>query len=261
MRLRANAAATKPEDFITPMNSCRVRRAGFAAARCSHRLVDRHERSRDHAQPWHPPRVGFQLRLDAGDDVDRAGDQCSDDRFRPGEANQRGALQLARQEKVIGTGHDHADARARAVDLRRNTDPGSVRHQVHAFDHDIGRRECDVGAAHRIDREKTNVPGAGLEAYHHIACLLVGHERDRHAEAPRQFAGEVGRDSAGLAGDRTPRREHRVAEVDRGAHLARGGQVSQHCSGRDHGRKAPITRSSVRGPGTACGRFRKKACR
>ena len=100
-------------------------------------------------------------------------------------------------------------------------------HHVGAFDDHVGRGEVDIGGAHRLDGDEADVPVAGLGAFEHLARRLVGHELHRHVEPLGKRRGEIGRDALRLAA-RALLRQHRVAEVDRGAELAGRRKILQH---------------------------------
>ena len=221
-----------------------VLRAGVPAAWRTHRLIYGHERPRQHAQAGNAPRIGLELRLDAGDAVKLARDPQIHDGGGSGGANDRRLLQLARKKEVVGAAHDDADAHARTIDLGVAADRRGLRHEIDAFDYRIGRSEADVGRAQRVDREKAHVPSLRLEPFDHLARRVVGHEFDRDAQAPRKLAREVDRDAARLAGRGVLAGEHRVAEVDRRAKLARRRKVGSGY--RIHGR--PPERLSRRAP-------------
>ena len=75
-------------------------------------------RSREEPQPAHALRIGFELRLDAGDGIELAAAPEVHHCRRIRRADDRGVLQFARQEEIVGAADDDADARARAIHVR-----------------------------------------------------------------------------------------------------------------------------------------------
>ena len=171
--------------------------------------------------------------FDARDHVGRAGEQSLDHRSRRFAAHQRACFNSAREEEIVGAADDDADARARAVDFRCAAQRRARRHQIRALDQDVRLGKADLRRAHRLDREKADVPRVRRQALEHFARLVVEDELERNAEPSRQLAGEVGGDAAGAV--TLPPREHRVAEVDGGAQRARRGELGNGSSGIGHG--------------------------
>ena len=82
-----------------------------------------------------------------------------------------------------------------AITLRENP-----WHHVGALDDDVGRGEFDHGGAHRLDRDKGDIPGPAAGRVEYLAGGIVGDEFDANAQPPAELAREIGRDALGLAG-------------------------------------------------------------
>src|SRR5262245_55598674 len=79
-----------------------VPRPGVAALLRRHRLVDDHESPGEQAHAADALRVGLELLLHAGGDVEVLPEREVDDLGRGGRAHERGALDLAREEQIVG---------------------------------------------------------------------------------------------------------------------------------------------------------------
>jgi hypothetical protein len=84
-------------------------------------------------------------------------------------AHQRGVLQRAREEKVVGRRDIHADADAGLIDIGRRIELRLLRHRVDAFDDHVRRGELDLGRAHRLDRQEHDVHLSGLQRLERLA--------------------------------------------------------------------------------------------
>ncbi len=165
-------------------------------------------------------------------------------------AHQRGVLERAGEEQVVGGVDVDGDAHAGAVDIGGRFDRGVLRHHVDALDDDVGRGEVDLGGAHRLDGEEDDIDLAGLERLERLAGGVERKQLDADAEALRELAGEVGRD----AGRRLRRalRQHRIAEIDGGAKLAGGGEILEDVGG-NIGHGGGLYAENAPFPITACG--------
>ena len=114
-------------------------------------------------------------------------------------------------------------------------------HQVRSLDQHIGRSEGDLGGAHRLDREKGDVPGQRIGRHRfrrveYAAGSVEGDETHRHAEPMTQFARQVGGGAARRLFAVATLRQHAVAVIDRGAqHASRREILDGVGRGQGHG--------------------------
>jgi len=103
--------------------------------------------------------------------------------------------------------------------------------EVAAFDQHVRRRERDVGAALRVDREEADVGAVADDGVDRLRGAVDHDELEPHAEPLRELAGEVDGDSLRRAGRVVAAGEHRVAEVDGGAQRAARGDARDEVGG------------------------------
>jgi hypothetical protein len=142
-------------------------------------------------------------------------DEGIDDRRRGGCADDRGVLQLAGQEQIVGAALAHDDALACPIHFLVGTDRRPVADEITALDEHIRRGERYACATQRIDGKETDVRLPVRHRLHRLACGIENHELDAHAEALRQCAGQVDRHAARCPRGRVGARQNRIAEIDR----------------------------------------------
>jgi hypothetical protein len=127
------------------------------------------------------------------------------------------------EEQVVRRALLNPDPHARTVDVHRSGQIGVGRDDVHALDHDVRRGErhpVGPGGVHGEEAEVRPPLGHRLQG---LARRVEAEQLQRDAQPAGDLTCEVdghaGRLVRGALG------EHRVAEVDRGARHARGGQV------------------------------------
>ncbi len=182
------------------------------------------------AQTWNALRVGFELLLDARRDVELLRDEQVGDGWRSRRVDHARLLQLAAEEQVIRAALADRDAHAFAVHVFIALQGRVGPHQVRAFDDDVRRRLQHVLPACRVDRDKGDVPRAAARGFDDLACGFESDQFQAHTQARREFARQVDRHAARLARGWVPRREDRVAVVDRCAQRAAGGELGA-CGG------------------------------
>ena len=121
-----------------------IRGGNLAAARRPHRLVDRHEASRQKAQARNAPRVGLERGPHAGRDVELLRDEDIDDILRGDGADERCVPDRPRQKEIVRAARAHQQAHAGPIDFGVVAKRRSLGDEICAFDHDIGRREEDL---------------------------------------------------------------------------------------------------------------------
>ncbi len=135
------------------------------------------------------------------------------------------------QVKVVGAAARYSHTHTVAVDALDVLQRRVPRHRVDAFNHRIGRSEVDLDGAHRVDRQKDDVQGSGLERIEDFAGRIKSHVLDGKAELAGKFAGKIARYSAWGAAGRVRLGQHRVAEIDRDAQPADGSQLGDDRGG------------------------------
>src|SRR5262249_19217025 len=129
-------------------------------------------------------------------------------------AHQLGVLEGTCEVEVIGTTFCHGDAHPVAIDVSDGAQRRTLRYQVSALDHHIGRRKVYPGSAYRIDGEERNVPELLLERLKNLASSIENHIVDADAKTARQFAREFRGHTARRAACGVLLGQHRVAEVN-----------------------------------------------
>ena len=138
---------------------------------------------------------------------------------------QLGLLDLAGQVQVVSTVFAHGHAHARAVHFFIALQRRVLAHQVAALNQHIGRGKSNALAAHRVDRKKAHVRLLGGHRIDRFAGRIKGHQGQTHAQAARQFGGQVDRDTFGLTGCCVFLGQDGVAQIDRGTQRAGGGEL------------------------------------
>ncbi|KOF52733.1 hypothetical protein AD428_18315 [Achromobacter sp. DMS1] len=201
-------------------------RGGPAAAALgqAHGLADQHEMAVQQAQPAQAAGVGFQLLPHAGGDFHVFAQEGVHHGRRGGRAEDFRLLDFAGEVQVVGAALADHDALAGAVHVFHAGDGGVLAHQVGAFDDDVGRGEGDLLAAFGVDGEEAHVGLPGGDGVDRVAGGLEYRQFQFQAQAPGEFAGEVHRHAARLAGGRIGAGEYGIAQVDGSAQGAGGGE-------------------------------------
>src|SRR3954453_5179145 len=125
--------------------------------------------------------------------------------------------QRAGQMEVVSRVPAGRDAHPLPVDVPDLPQRRWGRDEIRALDEHVGSGEGEVCRTRGVDGQKADIAGAGLEGGEGLSGGVERDQVDGQAETPAEFAGEIDRDSARLAGGRIALGEHRVAEVDGGA--------------------------------------------
>ena len=142
-------------------------------------------------------------------------------------ADKLGVLERAGQVQVIGSPLADGDAHTRAVKLLDHLQWRIVADEVGPFDDRVWRGEQDPGGAQRVYGQEGHVPRLRLERGDNAGGGVECHKRHRHGETGPELACQVDRYTRRLTPLQTAVREHRVAEIDRGAqHAARSQLVN-----------------------------------
>ena len=91
--------------------------------------------------------------------------------------------------------------------------------RVQMFKHSDGL-ELDLSGAHRVDRDKCNIPHPAPGRFEHFTCSVKNHEFDRDRQPASELAREIRRDAFWLSACRVGLCQHRVTEINRRAKLA-----------------------------------------
>ena len=114
--------------------------------------------------------------------------------------------------QVVGTALADDDAMTDAIHVVVDADRRIVRDEIGAFDQQVRRRECDAGAAHRIDREEADVGALVGDRIDRLARRVEHDELECDAQAIGETRREVDRDADRSARRVLAPREDRIAE-------------------------------------------------
>src|SRR6202034_80246 len=142
-------------------------------------------------------------------------------------ADQHRVFQGAGQIKIIDRTEADADLAARSIDVGDAFDRCIFAYKICTLDEQIGCSEVYVRRTRRFDGDETDVPGVLHRAIEGFSGRRIDHEFDWNTETLGERRGKLGRD-AGWFAVWAFLYQHRIAEIHRGAQLARRRQILKY---------------------------------